>query len=144
MTRTWMTALMALCLMGAPVFAQEQSPSVPMDTTAPIRSTSPSSRGSLLPSLYVGLAALQAYDGFSTRKAISRGGVEVNPLMGPIASRSAALYAVKAATTAASIYAAERLWRQHHRVQAVALMAVTNGLMAAVATHNASVVRGLR
>ena len=56
----------------------------------------------------------------------------------------AAVWAVKAGATAASIFAAERLWHQHRRAEAIAVMIATNGLMAAVAAHNASVLRAQR
>jgi len=36
-----------------------------------------------------------------------------------------------------AIYAAEQLWRQHHRGQAIAIMVASNGVMAIVAAHNA-------
>ena len=43
-----------------------------------------------------------------------------------------------------SIYVAERLWRGHHRGQAIAMMVVSNGIMAAVAASNASIIRSQR
>ena len=43
--------------------------------------------------------------------------------------------------TLATLYAAERQWRQHHRGRAVAIMIVSNGLMAGVAARNAWVKR---
>jgi hypothetical protein len=100
-------------------------------------------RPAALVSLYAGFAALQAYDIYSTSAALARGGREGNPLMVGVAGHPAAFIAVDAATTGLSIYAAERLWRHHHRAKAVALMAISNGVMAVVAAHNASVLRGL-
>ncbi len=101
----------------------------------------PNARPSVLPSMYVGLAALQGYDAYSTLKALNQGAVEANPLMGGVAGHPAALIAVKSAATFASIYASERLWRDHHHKAAIVLMAVTTGAMAMVAAHNASVIR---
>jgi len=43
-----------------------------------------------------------------------------------------------------SILASERLWRRGQKRQAVVLMAITNGIMAAVAANNASVRAGLK
>jgi hypothetical protein len=103
-----------------------------------------SSRGSVLPALYVSLAALNAYDGYSTNRGLARGAKEANPFMKGLASNSAALWAVKGAAAGASIAVAERLWRKHRRVEAIAVMVVSNGMMAVVAARNASVLRQVR
>jgi hypothetical protein len=102
------------------------------------------SRGALLPALYVSLAGLNIFDAYSTTKGLSRGAVEANPLLHGVAGNSAALWAVKGGTTAASIFFAERLWRQHRRAEAIAAMVVSNGVMAGVAARNASVLRQVR
>ena len=102
------------------------------------------SRGSVLPSLYVSLGALQAFDGYSTTTALRRGATEANGLMKNVAGNPAAMWIVKGGVTAASIYAAERLWKQNRRVAAIATMVATNGLMAMVAARNASVLRAQR
>jgi hypothetical protein len=104
----------------------------------------PPARPALLPALYAGSAALQAFDAYSTITALRRGATEANPMMQGVAGRPALFIGVKAAATAASIVAAERLWRQHHQIRAVVLMAVTNGFMAAVAAHNAQVLGSLQ
>ena len=96
-------------------------------------------RPASLPALYATLIGLQAYDGYTTLRGTSRGGSETNPLVGGLARQPAAFWTVKAASTVASIYFAEQLWRQHHRTQAVVLMIVTNGVMGAVAVRNASI-----
>ena len=49
---------------------------------------------------------------------------------------------VKGAATMASIFTAERLWRTNHRGAAIAVMVVSNGLLAVVAAHNAPVIHG--
>ena len=77
-------------------------------------------------------------------KAINLGGTEANPVMKGAASNPAAMIGVKAAVTTLSIVAAERMWKNHNPVGAVATMLVSNGLMAWVAMHNASVVSGLQ
>jgi hypothetical protein len=104
----------------------------------------PPSRGAVLPVLYGALAGLQAYDGWSTMTGVKRGAVETNPALGGAASNPGAMWAVKVGATSASVYAAETLWRRHRRVEAIATMVAVNGMMAAVAVHNASVVRDLR
>jgi len=103
----------------------------------------PASRPLALPALYAGSAALQAFDAYSTLQALHLGAREANPLMQGVAVNPALLIGMKAAVTAASIVAAEQMWRQHHQLRAIALMAVSNGVMAAVAAHNASVISSL-
>jgi len=102
------------------------------------------SRGAVLPSLYVSLAGLQAYDAYSTVTGLRRGAVEANGVMKNVAGNPAALLGVKAGVTAASIVLAERLWKQNRRVAAIATMIATNGVMAAVAARNGSVLRAQR
>jgi hypothetical protein len=102
------------------------------------------SRPRVLPALYVGMSALQIYDGYSTLRGVRGGAPETNPLVGGLAARPVAFWSVKAVTTAASIYLAEQLWRQHHRTQAVVTMVIANGVMAAVAARNASIVGSQR
>jgi len=102
------------------------------------------SRGAVLPSLYAGLAGLQAFDVYSTFAGLRRGAVEANGLMKGVAGNPAALWAVKAGATATSIIVAERLWKQNRRVAAIVTMVAANGVMAAVAARNASVLRAQR
>ncbi len=101
-------------------------------------------RGAALPSLYAAQLGLQVYDGYSTTRGLRNGAIESNSIMGRLASHPAALWAAKGGAAFASIYAAERLWRQHHRGQAIAVMMVSNGIMAAVAAKNATVIRAQR
>ena len=96
---------------------------------------------SALRSMYGSLAVLQAYDVYSTRKAIAAGAIERNPLLQGTVGNSAAFIGLKIAMTAGPIYEAEKLWRNHHRLGAIALMAASNGIMMGVAAHNASVIR---
>lgn len=104
----------------------------------------PAARPGMLAPLYVSLAALQAYDGYSTLKGVDRGARETNVLVGGLAGNPAAFWAVKAGSTAVSIYFAERLWREHRRAEAITVMIVTNGVMAAIAARNAAVLRSPR
>lgn len=92
-------------------------------------------RPSALPVLYAAFGALQMADAYSTRRALSAGAVEANPFMKDAASSSASIYAVKAATAVTSIYLAEKAWKKN-RKGAVILMAVVNGVTAAVVARN--------
>ena len=98
-------------------------------------------RGAVLPMLYVSFIGLEAYDGYSTNRGLRQGAVESNALVGAIAQNQRAVWAVKGATAFISIYVAERLWRGHHRGEAIAVMFVSNSVMTAVAVTNASVLR---
>jgi hypothetical protein len=104
----------------------------------------PARRPAALPAMYVGSSLLQAFDAYSTLKALNMGGHEANPVMKGAASNPLALIGIKATVTAASIIAAEQMWKNHNRVGAIATMMVSNGFMAWVAMHNASVISGLQ
>jgi hypothetical protein len=139
--------VLSFCLFVAvPGFAAEEraADATPVSLTAVQTNNSKPAPRLVLPALYVSLAGLQAYDAFSTLTVLKRGGVEANPVMKGIVGSPLALVAVKAGTTAGSICVAERLWRQNRKGQAIALMVATNGLMAAVAAHNTSVMRGIK
>ena len=148
MGRTFAALLVGILGVSLPAAAADNSAtiseadSVPMQ--APLRIGFKTTRPSVLPALYVGCAILQGFDVYSTLKALKGGAVESNPMMRGAVANPIALITLKAAVTASSIYAAERLWRQHHRTQAVVLMAVSNGIMAAVAARNASVMQQQR
>jgi hypothetical protein len=96
-----------------------------------------SGRPAALPAMYVGLAAMHAMDFYSTRRALENGAAEGNPLMRGVAGNSGAMLAVKAASAAASIYLTERTWKKN-RKGAVVMMAVVNGVTAAVVARNVS------
>jgi hypothetical protein len=102
------------------------------------------SRGVALPILYGSYAVLQGYDAVNTLRGVGFGGVEANPMMAGPSRNAAAMWAIKGGVTAASIVASERLWRSHRRAEAIAVMAIANGVMAGVALHNASVLNGVR
>jgi len=98
-----------------------------------------------LPILYGSSAFLQSFDAYVTLTALEAGASEANPLMEPVIGRSpVAFIAVKAGLTVASIVAAEKLWKDHHRKSAVALMVFSNAIMVAVAAHNSSVVQQVK
>ena len=117
---------------------------IDVDRVLPSVRTPRMGRGSLLPTLYVSLSALNALDAHATTTGVRRGAVEANPLMRGVAGNPVATWAVKGGVTAASIVVAERLWRQNRRASAVAVMIISNGMMAAVAARNASVLQQTR
>jgi hypothetical protein len=89
----------------------------------------------LQPALYGGLIALQALDAHSTLRAVDAGFVEQNPLMRWTVERPAALVAMKAAASAATIAVAEVI-RKRHPKRAVAFMAAVNSAYAVIVLHN--------
>ncbi len=91
-------------------------------------------RPALLPAMYASLGALNVFDVYSTRRAMSAGAREANPVMRS-AGGSGAMLAVKALSTAGTIYFAERAWKKN-RKGAVVLMAAINGATAAIAMRN--------
>ena len=135
-----MTGLLAS---STPAFAADDAKSDGKGEGAPrIEINIPQARRpSALPGMYVSLAGLQAYDGYSTTRGVKNGATEANPLVGRLASQPAAFWTVKALSTVTTIYFAEQLWRQHKRGQAIITMVVANAVMGAVAAHNMSVVR---
>jgi hypothetical protein len=92
-------------------------------------------RPALLPALYATLGAVQGWDAYSTSAALKAGAHEANPTVAPFAKNAGALLGLKAATTASTIFLAERMWKKH-RVGAVVLLAAINGATAAVAINN--------
>ena len=121
---------------SAPVLESTQGR--PLDIAIPQDSGLGSS--SLRRSMYVSFAALQVMDAMSTRKALSRGATEANPMMAGVVRNNAALFAVKAGTAAAAAYFSERLAKNHPR-RAMILMAVLNTAYAGIVAHNYRVAR---
>lgn len=94
-----------------------------------------------LPVLYASFIGLQLFDGYSTSHGLQNGATESNVLVRAAVEHPAALWAVKGGASFVSIYAAERLWRRHHKGQAIALMVASNVVMATVAVSNYSATR---
>ena len=113
-----------------------------VDFTA--RSTFKWGRPPVLPSLYAASAALQGYDAYSTLAALNAGAREANPLMKGVVKSPTAFVAMKAGVTAMSIMAAERLWKNNHRMGAIGLMVASNVMMGLVAANNHRVLSNLR
>jgi hypothetical protein len=92
-------------------------------------------RPAALPVMYAALGALNALDVYSTKRAMSAGAIEANPLMQQSAGSSTTMLAVKALSTAGTIYFAERAWKKN-RKGTVIMMALINGTMAAITMRN--------
>src|SRR4051812_26267239 len=92
-----------------------------------------------LTGLYAAAIALHGYDAYSTLTALRAGNVELNPVMQTVVGNPALFITMKAAVAAATILSAEQMWRKHQRTQAILMMIISNGVMAAVDVHNAAV-----
>lgn len=102
------------------------------------RAPEPARPAALVP-MYASFVTLQALDYVSTTRALSSANAyEANPVMRGVAGSPAAFLAVKAASTAGTIWIAEK-WRRKHPVRAMIFMASTNAAMAAVVAHNMSI-----
>ena len=161
MGRFLVVATMGLMMSAAPVFGADDETTTALAPAIATVATSLAQRPELasidlsarftaprrpfaLPGLYAGSGFLQGYDAYSTLTALRSGATEANPLMKGITRSPVAFVALKAGLTAASIMGAERLWKDDHRVAAIAMMIASNGMMAAVAAHNASVLRSVK
>ena len=92
-------------------------------------------RPTVLPALYVTLGVIQAWDIVSTSAALKRGAREANPAAAPFVGGKGSMVGLKMATTASTIFFAERAWKKN-KVAAVVMMAAINGSMAAVSVRN--------
>ena len=101
-------------------------------------------RPALLPAMYLTAVGLQAYDVYSTMTALKSEAVEMNPMMKGVVANPRAFIAMKAGVAGISIIAAEKMWRDHHRVAAVLTMVASNAVMGAVAHHNSQVLSSIR
>jgi hypothetical protein len=144
MSRVACVLVFVCSVAGGPAAAQEVAAPPVGSAVEQVQVTAPAhvfreavaKRPSPLVPMYVSFAALQGLDYASTTKALSSGaGREANPVMGPIVGNRAAFLAVKAGTAASTMWIAERMWKTHP-ARAVVFMAVVNGIMATVVTHN--------
>jgi uncharacterized protein DUF5658 len=147
-----MTVILGLAVSVAPAFAAGDRDEATDPGTGAVRMTSSKlvwgegtaatvrSRPAALPALYAGYAALQAFDVYSTRRAIGRGAREVNPLMQGVVGNTGALVALKAGVGVSTIVAAERLWKTN-KTAAVAVMVASNTVSAIVAARNVRTLR---
>jgi hypothetical protein len=116
---------------GSPLRLAEAAPAA-----APIAVEHGPSRGVLLPALYAAQVTLQVMDVHSSFKAFDQGAVEGNPMMRPFVGSKAGMLTVKVGVAAGTMIAAEHLWKNGNRVQAVALMVACNALSGYVVSHN--------
>ena len=155
--RTFAAVLATVVLSAVPTFAADTTLTGDATTVvaeavtpalaiaaAPNPGWKPAARPSILPALYAGSAILQAYDAYSTLKALNLGAVEANPIAQGVVGNPALFIGVKAAVSAASILVAEKMWKNHHKVAAIATMVATNSIMAMVAANNAKVISSLQ
>jgi hypothetical protein len=133
-----MLASLAACVLVVQL-VQSPPPTHVVPTLHAVQSpTVQAHRPAALTPLYVSFAALQGLDVYSTSRALSSGvGREANPAMRGIVGNPAGLIAVKAATAATAIWAAEKMWKRHPRA-AIVFMTALNSAMAAVVAHNYS------
>jgi hypothetical protein len=139
LTLTVPTLLPATVSAIAPSIFSEAVQRPPIDMAGP-REERTSGLAALRRSMYVSFAALQIMDAVSTRQALNNGAREANPALGAVAKNSAAMFAVKAGTAAATTFFAEKLAKKHPRRAAI-VMAVLNVGYAAVVMHNYRVAR---
>ena len=140
--------LLSLTMSAVPAFAGDDTiaataSAAVTQTAAQLRFGKELSRPKLLPALYVSYAALQAFDVFSTKQALSQGAREANPLMQGVVGNTGAFVAVKAAVAVGTIVAAERLWKTN-KTAAIAVMVASNSVAAIVAARNARTLRQMR
>jgi hypothetical protein len=104
-------------------------------SSAAVAGEKENARPAALPVLYGTLGLMQAWDIYSTSAALRAGAKESNPAAAPFARNTGAMIGLKAATTASTIFFAERLWKTN-KVGAVAMMVAIDGASALVSMHN--------
>jgi hypothetical protein len=104
-------------------------------SSAAVAGEKETTRPAALPALYVALGATQTWDIYSTSAALRAGAKESNPGAAPFARNAGSMIGLKAATTASTIFFAERLWRTN-RAGAVVMMMAIDAASAAVSIHN--------
>lgn len=105
-------------------------------------SQAPPERPRALAPLYVSFVALQAMDADSTIRSVRAGRVEANPLLRPAAGNAAMMLTVKAASTAGTIYAVEKLWKRNRTAAVIVMVAVNVGYAAIVSSNYARLREG--
>jgi hypothetical protein len=145
MNRTFAAvAALSLMLTALPAYAGDDAATPPMSGFAtPVKVAEAISRPAALTALYASYGALQAYDVYSTRKALGLGAREVNPLMQGVVGNTGTLVAMKVGVGAATILAAERLWKTN-KPAAIGVMIAGNSVAAIVAAKNARTLGQLR
>lgn len=93
-------------------------------------------KGGLNPALLLAQPLAQAFDAYSTQKALGAGGREGNSFMEPFANNPAAMYATKVAGGALVALLADRLARSGHRNAAKLLSGISIGAPVVAGIHN--------
>lgn len=88
-------------------------------------------------------AALHGIDMFTTAYGLQLGGIEANPLLGPLSRSPTALITVSSGINLLQIYAITRLHRRHPKI-AVAWAAILIGAEAFAVTNNVKAARQLQ
>ncbi len=123
------------------------APSVVAGPQSPVRPTyrtpvmNRQARPLALPVLYATLGVLQGMDFYTTQKGMALGAHETNGLIRN--GNSGTTMALKTASTTATIFIAERMWKKN-KAGAIALMVATNVVFGAVVANNARVIGELR
>ena len=138
---TRVVLVLSCVLIGvSPAVAQSESGlAISADVAAAAPAVSP--RPSLtLPALQVSFGALQILDVVSTTRALNAGLTEGNTAMRGVVDRPLAVAAVKAGSTAATIYLVNRVARKN-RAAAILTMLAINSAYSVVVVHNFRAVR---
>ena len=146
MSRTITAAVaLSLTMFALPAYAEDADMTSITVTglAAPVKVAQAISRPTVLTALYASYSALQAYDVYSTRQGLARGAREANPLMQGVVGNTGAFVALKAGVGAATIAAAERLWKTN-KPAAIGVMIAGNSVAAIVAARNARTLGQLR
>jgi hypothetical protein len=92
-------------------------------------------RPAALPALYVTFAAMQAWDVYSTSRAVKAGASESNPVAAPFVGNPGSMIGLKVMSTVSAIYFTERMWKTNP-VKAMLVLAAINGATAMVSMNN--------
>jgi hypothetical protein len=139
---THVVLVLSCVLIGvSPAVAQsESSLSISADAAAAVPAGIPSRPSLALPALEVSFGALQIMDIVSTTRALNAGLTEGNTAMRGVVNRPLAVAAVKAGSTAATIFLVNRVARKS-RAAAILTMFAINSAYSVVVVHNFRAVR---
>jgi hypothetical protein len=121
----------------------ERGARIEVEDAKPSIDPHPTSGQAGLVTLSIATAALQGLDAYTTMVAVNHGAREGNPMMRAAVGNPVVWIALKSSMTAATIYAAQRLWPRN-KAAAVTLFAVSNCVLATVVARNVSVLRQAR
>ena len=133
------TAAAAAEPQAAPLSSPQTAMPIQQQKLSPSR---PGSSGGMM-ALYVSTAAMQALDIHSTLAGLHGGAAEANPLMGGVTKSPSGMIAVKAAETAGTIFAAQKLAKRN-KPAAIAMLVAINSAYAMIAVHNYRVAGNLK